>query len=393
MPTRKQQVKWEIRVDKIDKRNLDSRLKSTELTGHGSPKDMKDASQVLLPSVSQSRWDSTLKKSVRKSSLNGRGNSAFVPVIGNTGKPLMPCLPVRARELMAKDKAVGKWKTGIFYIQLLDRIDGVTQIVAVGIDPGSKREAFTVKSAKHTYLNVLSDAVTWVKDVVETRQNMRRTRRYRKTPCRANRENRARGSIPPSTKARWQAKLRIVDILWRLYPVTCCVVEDIQATTKEGKKKWNASFSPLEVGKQWFYGELKTRCELVKTKSKMEECFPAHNLDSWVLANFITGGHIKPDNTSIFRLIPLRLHRRQLHRLKPDKGGIRRSYGGTISDGLKRGSLVRHKKWGLCYVGGYMNGVGISLHSLEDGQRVCRNAKKKDLILLRYGGWRFKMAA
>jgi hypothetical protein len=44
--------------------------------------------------------------------------------------------------------------------------------------------------------------VTWVKKHVEARRNMRRARRYRKTPCRAGRANRSRASLPPSTKAR-----------------------------------------------------------------------------------------------------------------------------------------------------------------------------------------------
>jgi hypothetical protein len=58
MPNRKQQVKRETRVDKIN-RNI-GRLKSTELATRGRVKDMQDASLVLLPSASQSRRDSTL---------------------------------------------------------------------------------------------------------------------------------------------------------------------------------------------------------------------------------------------------------------------------------------------------------------------------------------------
>ena len=131
MPNRKRQVKQETRVSKIVCSNTDGLLKETELTGRGSSKDMRNTSLVSLPSVGQSRRDSTLKKSARKSSLNSKGNFAtYVPVVGKTGKPLMPCLPVRARELMQKGKAIGKWKVGIFYIQLLDREDGVVQDIA-----------------------------------------------------------------------------------------------------------------------------------------------------------------------------------------------------------------------------------------------------------------------
>jgi len=275
------------------------RLKITESSGRGSPKDVADASLIRNLSDGQSRREK-LPSAPQGAEETGKVTShLFVPVVSKTGKPLMPCHPARARELIRKGKARRRFKVGFHYLQLTVREDGDVQTVAVGIDPGSKREAFTVKSVTHTYLNVLSDAVGWVKDSVESRRNMRRSRRFRKTPCRKDRENRSRGAIPPSTKARWQAKLRIVNILRKLYPIACYVVEDIQARTAKGKDRWNKSFSPLEVGKKWFYSELEKLGKLElkqgfetkelrdsyglkKTKSKLEECFSAHNVDSWV---------------------------------------------------------------------------------------------------------------
>jgi hypothetical protein len=375
-------------------------------------KDVKDASLVFDLSGDQSRRDSTLKNPVRETSMVGKVTSqvCWIPVIAKTGKPLMPTRPKRARELMKNGKAIGRWKVGIFYLQLTEREDGNVQDIAVGIDPGSKREAFTVKSAKRTYLNVLSDAVTDVKDRVETRRTMRRNRRNRKTPCRQNRENRARGSLPPSTKARWQAKLRIIDIMLKLFPVKTWIIEDIKAKTWKGGKKWNSSFSPLECGKKWFYEEVRKKGELVlrsgwdtkqvrdrfglvKTHGKMEEKFSAHNLDSWVLAHSVVGGNTKPDNEVIWRLVPLRFHRRQLHRLQPYMDGVRKREGGTMSCGLKRGSLVEHLKWGICYIGGFTKNVGLSLHRLDDGKRLCQNAKEKDLVVLRFNSWRYYRVA
>ena len=64
--------------------------------------------------------------------------------------------------------------------------------------------------------------------------------------------------------------------------------------------------------------------------------------------------------------------------------GLERSnYGGTRSAGLKRGSLVRHIKHGLCYVGGSSKGR-VSLHNLETGKRLCQNAKGEDIKFLSY---------
>src|SRR5579859_4212076 len=141
----------------------------------------------------------------------------YVPVISSTRKPLMPTTNQRANALLRRGRAIKGFDRGLFYIQLLDREDGELQRVVVGIDPGSKKEALTVKSHKRTFLNIQADAVTWVKDAEETSTTMRRSRRGRKTPYRACRPNRHRGRIPltASTKARWQLKLRLCNWLSR----------------------------------------------------------------------------------------------------------------------------------------------------------------------------------
>jgi len=308
----------------------------------------------------------------------------------------MPCHPARARELINKGRAIRRFSKGVFYIKLMDRSDGDVQDIACGIDPGSKREGYTIKSEAHTFLNVQAEAVTWVSKAVEVRRNMRRARRLRKTPCRANRKNRARGCLPPSTRARWGWKLRVAKWLAKLYPISMFVVEDIKARTK-GQRKWDTLFSPLEVGKAWFYNELGKVAEvstkqgwetkqmrdalgLKKSGKKMAEIFEAHAVDSWILANSWVGGHTAPDNKNLMCIAPIRLQRRHLHALQPTKNGFRRNRGGTQSLGLKRGALVKHSKYSLVYVGGTSNNR-ISLHSLQTGKRLCRNAKTDDCKL------------
>ncbi len=233
---------------------------------------------------------------------------------------------------------------------------------------------------------------------------MRRTRRGRKTPCRKPRFNRAKGGLSPSTKARWQWKLRICNWLSRMFPITAFVVEDIAAVTKKGKRRWNKSFSPLEVGKKWFYTELEKLGNvytlkgyetkelrdgygLKKSSRKLAEIFDAHCVDSWVLANWHVGNHILPDNKEMLFVVPLQFHRRQLHVLQPAKGGARRLYGGTRSEGFKRGSYIKHPKHGVCYVGGASKGR-VSLHSILSGKRLCQNAKPQDCKFLTYASFR-----
>ena len=139
--------------------------------------------------------------------------------------------------------------------------------------------------------------------------------------------------------------------------------------------------------KGWETKEMRVALGLKKTSNKMAEVFEAHCVDSWVLANGWVGGHVKPDNTRILRITPLRFHRRQLHRLQPGRGRIRAPYGGTRSHGFKRGSLVKHPKYGVTYVGGCLKDR-ISLHRLTDGARLCQNARPSDCEFLAFNSWR-----
>ena len=193
-------VKSDTRLDKIQDCEVLGRLKSTEHSGSGIPKDMPDASQVGLPSERQRRWDCR--------HLHSKGlppNAVIVPVLALDGEPLMPTCASRARRWVKQHKATPFWLNGVWCVRLrFEPSDRNKHEVVVGIDPGSKREAYTVASKEHTYLNVLSDAIDWVKDAVGSRKILRRARRNRKTPYRTNKQNRARGGIPPSAKARWR---------------------------------------------------------------------------------------------------------------------------------------------------------------------------------------------
>ncbi|GET40373.1 RRXRR domain-containing protein [Microseira wollei] len=344
----------------------------------------------------------------------------FVPVVDSNNRPLMPTTSARAKRWIKSGKATPFFKKGVFCVRLnIEPILGNYQPIAVGVDPGSKREGFTVKSKSNTYLNVQTHAVDWVKDHVETRRNMRRARRFRKTLCRQNRQNRLvnKQKLPPSTKARWQWKMRICEWLTSIFTVTVFVVEDIKAKTWKNRRKWHVMFSPLEVGKQWFYFELRRIANLEirsgndtyterqalglkKSKNKLSNKFDAHCVDSWVLANWYVGGHSVPDNTRVIEVVPLEFHRRQLHRLQHQVGQVRPRYGGTISAGFKRGSVVKHPKYGFCYVGGWQESPTkknpdrktISLHHINSGKRLTQNALPTDCKFLAYNSWRVALA-
>ena len=323
----------------------------------------------------------------------------FVPVTSQTGQKLMPTRAKKAGMLIKKGFATPYWSNGVFCIRLnYETEDAYTQDIVVGVDPGSKKEGFTVKSASHTYLNIQADAHSGVGKKVAKRRESRRSRRSRKCPNRKNRTNRLANTerVPAGTRARWDWKLRILHWLSKVYPVTHVCVEDIKARTIERAKKWNTSFSPLEVGKQWFYTEIRKQWQLLtlqgwetkeirdmlglkKSSDKMSETFDAHCVDSWCLAYHTVGG----DNTDLMCVSPIPIKRRELHRQQEAKDGKRSRVGGTVlGQDLVKNTLIRHVKYGLTRLAG-VNAKGLfSIYSMETNKRLTTGAKRSDFKVL-----------
>jgi hypothetical protein len=330
----------------------------------------------------------------------------MVPVLDLKKVPLMPCLERRARELMEKGDAKPYWKNGVFCI-ILQREPSARnyQEVVIGIDTGSKRTGITTATEKRVISNQLFNTPGWVKKKVKNRKDLRRSRRYRKTPYRKCRSKRKIGGIPPSTKARWGAHLRVIDFWKKLIPLTIVSLEDIKAKSKKNCRKWNKNFSPLEVGKKWFEDEIKTRGykfykfegfktkeqrdyrEFNKSKNKLKESWDSHNVDSHCLCELALGD-IKPYyNIQVCEFF--QWHRRQLHASNPQKEGKRRIFGMTRSLGFNRGTLVKHNKYGLTYIGGNSKGK-ISLHNIETGDRITQEAHIEDCKILSISRWIFR---
>jgi hypothetical protein len=336
----------------------------------------------------------------------------MVPVIDQNGKALFPCKERRARTLLARGEAVNYWQKGIFCIKLIRKETEKREEypdIALGIDPGSKREGYTVATPKDVVLNITTNTPDWIESHVETRRNLRRSRRQRKTPyraCRKNRSCQSKTRIPPSTKARWDAKLRIIKILNRILPVTKINCEDIKAITNKNKKRWNRSFSPLEVGKSYFYNQLKklyptTQMMITsgkgtsahrksrgfaKSTNKLAYTWDAHNSDSHSLAEIALNENIYPYK-GLYQINFLEFHRRQLHVQNPAKGGVRKEYGTTVSLDMSRGSVVRYTgknkehSGKLFYLGGSSKGK-IEIKSIITGARVYQFTNPRDIKVM-----------
>jgi len=315
----------------------------------------------------------------------------FVPVVDHNQRPWMPTTPARARRWIKTGKATVFWQGEIFCIRLNHEPSARERPpVAVGMDPASKREDYSIVSAAHTYLDMQAEARDGVKDAEETRQ----------TPCRKPRQNRkpSAGKLPPSTRARWQEKVRLARFLCLLFPLSLCVGEDIAAPTKKGQRRWNASFSPLDVGKQRFCEQIKrltllrlvqsyethALCEqwgLRKTGKKLAETFAAHCVAAFVLARNAVGGTTPPDNRRLVCVAPCIWPRRQLHRFQPE---------GMLSQGITRSTLIVHPRWSKATVGGTMDGR-LSLHDPSTNRRLTQTAQVSDCTLLKLLRWRTRL--
>jgi len=363
------------------------RLNSTDTVGCGSPKDIQGVPLALTPS----------------SDLCRSGNiQGLIPVVDSHNNPLLPCKSSVADRLIKCGRATPFYKKSFFAIRINKVVENPTKKrIAVGIDPGSKRTGITVATEIDVILNIQCNTPDWVKKKVETKKMYRRSRRSRNTPHRKCRSNRNIGCIPQSTKARWQAHLRIINILRKILPITYIVIEDIKASTKKNAKKWNKNFSPLEVGKQWFENEIqklgfnfnkfqgfdtynhRNFRGFKKTSNKLSEKWEAHCVDSHCLVEMLFDSYLEPVK-NIFILRFLMHYRRELHQ-GYRKGGKRRLYGSTRSMGLNRGTLVKHKKYGLTYVGGTSNNK-ISIHDLNN-KRLSRHIKNIDCKILTNIQW------
>ena len=144
-----------------------------------------------------------------------------VLVIDKNKQPLMPCHPARARQLMRKGRAA-VYRRYPFTIIIKEREGGDTQPTALKFDPGAKTTGIAVvvdcKRGKRCVFAAELEHRGWqIKEGLEKRRAIRRSRRHRKTRYRKPRfKNRTKpkGWLPPSLQSRvdniasWTKKLR-----------------------------------------------------------------------------------------------------------------------------------------------------------------------------------------
>ncbi len=161
-------------------------------------------------------------------------------VIDKEKAPLMPCHPARARELLSTGKAaVFRYKP--FTIILKERTGGEVQAVQFKVDPGSKTSGLALVAETATKGKValwganLTHRGGAIKDALESRRSLRRTRRGRKTRYRAPRFNnrcRPAGWLAPSLMSRVDNITNYLKKIQKFVPVTSVSQEVVRFDTQ-----------------------------------------------------------------------------------------------------------------------------------------------------------------
>jgi hypothetical protein len=378
-----------------------------------------------------------------------------VPVVGQDGKPRMPTKSSRARKWVHEGKAVGKWSdVGVYYVQLLTPAGEEIQPIVVGVDPGKSYAGIGVQSTKFTLARFhLILPFGRVRQRMEQRRCLRRSRRSRRINRRVSLKlrnhrqkrfsNRKQSKVPPSIKASRQLELRVVRELSKIFPLTAIGYERVKADvdrTRRQSAKSGKGFSPVMSGQNWAISQMETiapvfiregwlqdgngtsqirkHLGLVKDKENKGEAKPeTHAVDGVALAcgYFVQYSRHITSNTqgylwkgdvnitdSVFRIITrigavkrgkkYGFFRRQLHFEVPDKSGIRKRKGGTVTPfGFRVGDLVKALKGSeifIGYVGGFTNTdktKNVSIYSYT-WKRIGQFTPSKVQILRRSNG-------
>lgn len=269
-----------------------------------------------------------------------------------------------------------------------------------GVGPGSKFDGVAVVSEKVVLQAGMLELPKGIAKKVEQRREQRRSRRYRncrRRPCRFANRRRSEGWVTPSQRAKVDFRLKIVEELNKIYPITEAVVEDVRFN--HYRKRWGKHFSTVEVGKTivyetlvlWFNSlklvggvdtaELRDRYHAGKCPDKRKRVVESHAIDALVIA----ANEVGLDELvvwSFFVWKRCQYPRRQLHKFQPEKGGVRRREGGSMSlEGFRKRDVVLYRG-GLARVGGYRNRL-ISLHGVDvDNKRFTQRANPNDCVRL-----------
>lgn len=159
----------------------------------------------------------------------------LVFVLDRHKNPLMPCTEKRARQLLERGRAVVH-KVFPFTIRLKDRTveESELQPLRLKLDPGAKATGFAVLRENEAVLLGEIRHKPGIKDKLDARRALRRSRRSRKKRYRkpGYNNNRREGWLSPSLEVRVNQTMSAVATLLGLLPITAISTEHVKFDTQ-----------------------------------------------------------------------------------------------------------------------------------------------------------------
>ena len=212
--------------------------------------------------------------------MNKSAETNRVFVLSSTRKPLMPCHPARARELLCKGRA-SVFRKQPFTIIIHDRDDGDTQQTHICIDPGSKTTGMAIRiKGKRGWRCVFGMELIHrkqaIKSLLADRRMYRRNRRGRNIryrPPRFNNRRKPEGWLAPSLRHIVDTTLTWTDRLGRLAPVTDIYIE---STKFDPHKAYNSDIQAkgYQQGRNYGWRHFRDRL-LYEAKHTCQYCYGA----------------------------------------------------------------------------------------------------------------------
>ena len=245
------------------------------------------------------------------------------------GTPLMPCSEAKARRLL-KQHCARRVKNTPFMIRLRFVVDGHTQPVSLGVDPGYQHIGLSATAHGKVLFEAIAECRTDIPKLMESRRSLRRSRRQRKTRYREPRfDNRVhskhKGWLAPSVEQRIGYHMRLIDYVCSLLPVSRIVVEvakfDIQKL-KDALIKGEE----YQHGEQYGFNNVKDYIRF-RDGFKCRHCHrkggPNVRLEVHHIIRRCDGGTDRPDNlVTLCHECHAALHRGEFAIRKP-KGGYK----------------------------------------------------------------------
>lgn len=175
----------------------------------------------------------------------------MVYVISKDGQPLMPTERHGKVRRLLRDKKAKVVRRCPFTIQLLYDTTSIVQEVTLGVDAGSKVVGLSATTKKKVLFEAEVTLRNDIVDLLSTRREMRRARRYRKTRYRKARFNNRRrkdGWLAPSVQQKIESHITVIGKVHKILPIRKIVVEVASFDIQKIK-------NPDIQGKQYQQGE------------------------------------------------------------------------------------------------------------------------------------------